>query len=226
MALTNTLINRIHEIKTAGESYNNSNVLKDKKREIESFLTSFNEVCKKFDDVSGAYASLIVVCNDIIVDFKSIHSNITQLKAKITHDEYDKLLTSALKRELDKINTELLRSWKAYIKNKTASIDGVLETLGNLISETTEKQILQNKKNIFTVASIGSPAAIKAIEDYIETYNTLMGKLNLSENVLAFLKLLTSGRTVTLNDMSAEVYEWIKTSGFAGKINIGIGLGR
>ena len=37
-------------------------------------------------------------------------------------------------------------------------------------------------------------------------------------NVLDFLKKLTSGERVSVLDMDEEVYKWLKTSGFANKI--------
>lgn len=91
-------------------------------------------------------------------------------------------------------------------------------TLDKLIADMPEKAILQSKKSIFTIAKIGAPIAVKAIDEYIETYDKLMNKLELKDNVLKFLKLLTSGERVSVMDMDDEVYKWLKTSEFANKI--------
>lgn len=222
MALANKLINRISYIQEAGESYNNSNILKDRKQEIENFLIPFNEVREKFNIVINAFIAMRVISPSNIVDLTSIQNHLEQLKNKVIYDEYDKALSNTIKRELDRTYNELLRLWKSYISERVSSIDSVLETLGNLISDMPEKKVLQDKRHIFSNSSIGNRMAIAAIEEYVSTYNVLMDKLNLSENILAFLKLLTSGNAVTLNDMNADVYDWIKTSGFASKINLKI----
>ena len=206
MATTNTLISRIQEVKTAGESYKNANILKDKKLEIENFLIIFNEVYQKFNCIQCTYLAIKDIC-DVQVDFESIKSSILLMKDKVNHSNYDKAVSNTLKRDLDRMNINLERSWKSYISNKTAAIDGVLDTLGNLISDMEEKQVLESKKGIFSTARAGSPAALKAIEDYEVTYNSLMDKLKLKDDVLAFIKLLTSGKPVTLKDLNDEVYE-------------------
>ena len=72
-----------------------------------------------------------------------------------------------------------------------------------------EKATLQTKKTIFTAAKIGAPNAVKAIDEYIETYDNLMNKLDLKGNVLDFLKSLTSGERVSVMDMDEEVYKII-----------------
>lgn len=223
MAISNTLIARIEEITASGESYKNSNVHKNRKDEIEkSFLPTYREASNKFNSIINSYIALSRI-RIFSVDFEPIKEAINRLKFKMAHDDYDKMLANTLKKELDKIDAELLRNWKAYITERTSAIAGVLETLDKLIIDTPEKRILDSKKSIFFSSSIGSNMAITAIDDYVTIYNDLMGKLNLKESVLTFLKLLTSGRSVTLNDMNEEVYEWIKNSGFAGKISIGIG---
>ena len=91
-------------------------------------------------------------------------------------------------------------------------------TLDKLIADMPEKATLQTKNTIFTAAKIGAPNAVKAIDEYIETYDNLMNKLDLKGNVLDFLKKLTSGERVSVLDMDEEVYKWLKTSGFANKI--------
>lgn len=223
MAITNTLIARIEEITAAGESYKNSNVYKNRKDEIEkSFLPTYRDMNSKFNSVFNSFLALSTIC-DISVDFEPIKDAISRLKNKVVHDDYDKMLVNSLKRELDKIDAELMRNWKAYISDRTSSIAGVLETLDKIIADTPEKKILDSKKSIFSNGSIGSTIAITAINDYVTTYNGLMDKLSLKDSVLTFIKLLTSGRVVTLIDMNQDVFDWLKNSGFAGKINLGIG---
>ena len=219
---TNTLINRINTIQSHGELYKNANILRDKKKEIESFLVSYEELYKKSKDIKFSYDNLSKICTDLSIDVSFIRNNLMSLQLKVEKNEFDKGAVAFLKREIDKVNNELLKSWNQYILVKTSSIDGVISSLGNLIYENGEKDKLEIQKNIFLSSMIGSPRAVKAIDEYIEVYNVLMEKLDLSDTILLFLKLLTAGKPVTLNDMSLEVYNWIKASGFAGKINIEI----
>ena len=93
-----------------------------------------------------------------------------------------------------------------------------LDTLDKLIADMPEKTTLQLRKSTFISAKIGAPNAVNATKDYIETYDTLMDKLNLKDNVLAFLKKLTSGERVSIMDMEDDAYQWIKTPDFANKI--------
>lgn len=222
MAITNSLIRQINYVTEAGESYKNSNILKNKKTEIESFLPTFKDLMQRTHELNSSYVALKNIVHEVNVNFSLIINNCEQLKNKAQHDEYDKPLVTATKKEVDRIYNELQKVWKAYINDRTSSIDVVLDTLGTLLSDMPEIQMMQNKKKVFIFAKIGSSAAVEAINEYEIMYESLMGKLNLSEDVLSFLKLLTSGKAVTLNDMSANVYEWIKSSGFAGKINLKI----
>lgn len=226
MPISNLLIKRISYVKTAGESYKNSNVLKNRKQEIEAFLIPFNEVENKFKTVLNASVSLTKICPEVNINFSQIKSSLLLIRNKVNRDEYDKALLISIKRELDVKNNELSSKWKEYIAKKTSAIDGVLDTLKELIADTAERQTLTNKRNIFIMSSIGSAAALKAIDEYVSTYEILMNKLNLKDSVFDFLKLLTSGHPVSLKDMSPDVYKWIIASGFAGKINIGIGMRR
>lgn len=226
MPTTNLLIERINSIKTAGESFKNSNLLKSRKQEIEAFLIPFNETESKLENISNSFQNLAEINPDINVSFSQIKDSLLLIKNKVNRDEFDRVLLNSIKRELDLISNDLLKRWKEYIAEKTSAIDGVLETLKDLITDTAERQTLTNKRNIFIMSSIGSAAALKAIDEYISTYEVLMSKLNLKDSVLEFLRLLTSGGPVSLRDMSPDVYEWIIASGFAGKINIGIGMRR
>lgn len=217
MARTNTLINRINEVKTAGESYKNSNILKSRKLEIENFRIPFNEVCQKFITLETTYTAIKTIC-DFSMDFESLRTSLAQLIGKVNHDEYDKFHVNTLKKEIDKINNEIVRTWKVYIANRTSAIDGVLLSLDRLISDMPEKQTLSNKKMLFNGSSPGSTTAICAIEDYVNTAKALLSKLNLKDCVVEFIKLFTSQGLVTLNELNIEVFEWLKTNGFADKI--------
>ena len=59
---------------------------------------------------------------------------------------------------------------------------------------------------------------MKAINDYIKTYDELMSKINLKDNISEFLKKLSSGERVSVLDLDEEIYKWIKSSDFASKI--------
>lgn len=85
------------------------------------------------------------------------------------------------------------------------------------IADTPEKKILDSKKSIFSNGSIGSPISITAINDYVTTYNGLMDKLSLKDSVMTFIKLLTSGRVVTIIDINQDVFDWLKTLVLQGK---------
>ena len=94
--------------------------------------------------------------------------------------------------------------------------------MGELIDDMPEKILLQEQKNIFSKSSVGEKKAVAALVEYRNIYDTLMSKLNLSENVLEFIKSLTSSNKVTLFDLTPEVFEWIKSSEFAKKITLNI----
>lgn len=226
MKTTNTLISRIKEVTSAGEAYKNSNLLKNRKDEIErSFAPVYTRMNTKFNDVFNCYNNLAKICI-LTIDFMPIKENIKSVKVKILNDDFDKILAASISRDIDKIEAELLRVWRSYISRKTASITGVLETLDKLIVGTPEKEKLDRAKSIFEDADIGSQLAVRTLEEYISTYNVLISKLNLNDSILVFLKLLASGKTVTLNDMSRETYDWIKTSGFDKKISLSVILNK
>lgn len=220
MTTTNTLTKRIDSVKAAGKLFKDSNMLKDRKREIENFLPSINDLYKKFNSVESAYKALKPVCQDLDVDFKMVHDSFTHLKEKIDQDNYDKVYVNNLNNYLEKIYSQLNQRWKNYISSKISSIDGVLDTLGNLIDNTPEKIQLQKNKSTINLPGIGNPNVINAIDDYISTYNKLVDKLKLEENIMDFLKLLASGKRVTFDDIDDDVYKWIREHNFSKKITI------
>ena len=221
MAITNTLIKFIQDVKNEGESYRDANFHKNKKEEIEKvFLPSFDAMTSKFEELITAYNNLKLIpgVSGVSIEISLIKDSISALKKKIVADEYDKLFVLNLKKTLD-ANYEILADiWKEYITKKTSARSEMIITLDKLIADMPEKAILQSKKSIFTIAKIGAPNAVKAIDEYIETYDKLMSKLDFKDNVIKFLKLLTSGERVSVMDMDDEVYKWLKTSGFANKI--------
>lgn len=221
MAITNTLIKRIQEIKSEGKSFKDANFHKNKKSEIEHvFLPSFEEMTSKFSELMTAYNNLksISEITGVSVEVDLIKSNLSALKDKVIQDEYDKVSVLNLKRTINANYEVLSQIWSKYVQDKTAARAEMLLTLDKLIADMPEKITLQNKKTIFSTAKIGAPNAVKAINEYIETYDNLMNKLNLKDNVSTFLKKLASGERVSIMDMDDEVYNWIKTSGFANKI--------
>lgn len=222
MTITNTLINNINDVRISGESYKNRNILKDRKNEIENFLVPFSDVCQQFETMQRNYYSIKKTCK-VEINLSTIRTLIIQLQSKVKVNDYTKYQVRTLKIEIENINNDLIRSWGNYISEKTSPIDTVIETLGTLISDLEEKKQMQYKKYAYMKALPGSQEAINAIDDYVKLYESLMNKLQLKESVLIFIKLLTSQKPVTLSDMSDEVYDWIKTSGFAGKINIVMG---
>ena len=219
---SNTLIKRINEVRFAVKSYKNANILKDKKLEIESFITPYREICNSFDDIKIGYKNLKNINVDIEIDFLTLSNNINYLKQKVNNDEFDRILLNTIKKDINNINSELKVYWRKYIREKTSAIDGVLESLGELIDDMPEKILLQEQKNIFSKSSVGEKKAVAALVEYRNIYDTLMSKLNLSENVLEFIKSLTSSNKVTLFDLTPEVFEWIKSSEFAKKITLNI----
>lgn len=221
MAITNTLIKFIRDVKNEGESYRDSNFHKNRKEEIEKvFLPSFDAMASKFEELITAYNNLKVIpgISDVSIEINLIKDSMSALKKKVIEDKYDKLSVLNLKKNIDTNYDALAEIWRKYIMDQTSAKSEMIVTLDKLIADMPEKAILQSKKSIFTVAKIGAPNAVKAIDEYIETYDKLMNKLDLKGNVLTFLKSLTSGERVSVMDMDEEVYKWLKTSGFANKI--------
>lgn len=219
---SNLLITRINEVKYAGESYKNANMLRDKKKEIENFLENYNKLRERIISTTNIFKDLNENEINTDVDFSNIKNSLITLKAKIENDEYDKNIVNMSKSELERINKDLSEAWRTYILGKTSSIDGVIASLGDLISEMPERTKLSDKKLIFNGNKAGISKSIKAIDEYIMIYNELVDKLNLSEDVLRFLKLLTSAQKVTLDNLSIDIFEWLKKSGFSDKITLNI----
>lgn len=218
----NPLIERIKEIRFQGESYQNANKLKDKCQEMEHFLPSFHDLSSQFSSIKQSYTNLQNIGLLVELDIAPTETALATLSQKVASENYERAAVGVLKRELNRITNELGLSWKQYIDERTGSIEGVLSSLGELISEMPEKTTLQQKRALFMQEAIATPKALQAIEDYITTYNSLMSKLDLSDEVMNFLKLLTSGQKVTIADLTPTVYTWIKSSEFVNRISLSI----
>ena len=106
---SNTLIKRINEVRFAGKSYKNANILKDKKLEIESFITPYREICNSFDDIKIGYKNLKNINVDIEIDFLTLSNNINYLKQKVNNDEFDRILLNTIKKSYDRIKKRLAK---------------------------------------------------------------------------------------------------------------------
>ena len=221
MAITNTLIKRIQEIKNEGKSFKDSNFHKNKKAEIEQvFLPSFEEMSNKFSELVIAYDNLkkIPEITGVSLEIDLIKSNLNALKDKIIQDEYDKVSVINLRRTINANYEVLSQIWSKYVYDRTSARAEMLATIDKLIADMPEKIILQQKKAVFSKPGIGAPESVKAINDYIKTYDELMSKINLKDNISDFLKKLSSGERVSVLDLDEEIYKWIKSSDFASKI--------
>lgn len=220
MAVTNVLIERIENVKIAGQSYKDSNLYKNRKDEIEKvFLPTFDTVFSLFKEVMTAYNNLKKIEGvDVSLEINVISNLVSTVKDKVMKDEYDKAALLLLQKTLNNSYQMLSKAWSEYIIEKTNAMTEILVALDRLISGLPEKQMLQTKKNTFSSAKIGSQTALTAIEEYTKIYNELMNILNLKPEILEFLKKLSSSSSVSIADMSDDVYNWIKTSDFANKI--------
>lgn len=223
MPVINPLISSIERVRIAGASFKDANIYKNRKDEIEeSFLPGYSEMSSQLKKVLASYIALSKIC-PITADFGPILDQIVQLTDKVRQDEYNKAPMMSIKKDLYKIENDMRTKWMEYIELRTASTTGVLETLKDLIADKPEKNKLDSLKSSFMSSSIGSSAAINAIDEYKTIYDKLMSELDLKDCILVFLKKFTSSHTITLEDMDEEVYIWIKQYGFASKINLSIG---
>ena len=93
MAITNTLIKFIQEVRNEGESYRDANFHKNRKEEIEKvFLPSFDAMSIIFEELVTAYNNLKAIpgISGISIEIDLFKESISELKKKIVKDDYDK----------------------------------------------------------------------------------------------------------------------------------------
>ena len=104
MAITNTLIKFIQDVKNEGESYRDANFHKNRKEEIEKvFLPSFDAMTSRFEELITAYNNLKVIpgISGVSIEIELLMESIAALKKKIIKDDYDKLSVLTLKKSFE-----------------------------------------------------------------------------------------------------------------------------
>ncbi|MEI6820546.1 MAG: hypothetical protein WCL51_01330 [Bacteroidota bacterium] len=219
METNNRLIEMIENSKREGSNYLKVKRLNSQKADIVNFSSHFDIVYMDFIKIEESLKLMYKIINEKI-DLEPTKSSLILLKEKFNKDDYDMAYLNTLKREIALINLKILELWNNYIGQKTAAISGVLETINTIIAELPERTILYQKKTLFSRAAPGSQEAINAIDEYTKLASSLIAKLDLKDSVLNFLKLIATGKNLTLKDLNAEVYDWLQANGFSSKINV------
>lgn len=117
------------------------------------------------------------------------------------------------------INDALVEEWKAYHTSKTSSMKDTLRIARNLsVSEATSLL-----SDINTAANWkASVHDVVRMMEALDEANELIGKLELSDAIIEFLKKMKDHRA-SLEDLTAEVLEWIEKERLKKRIKLSFG---
>lgn len=117
------------------------------------------------------------------------------------------------------INGALVDEWKAYHAGKTSSIKEILSIARNLSG--SEATLLITDINAAANWSASVNDVIRMTEALDEA-NELIGKLELNDAIVEFLKKMIDHRA-SLEDLTSEVLEWVEKESLKKRIKLTFG---
>lgn len=213
-------VNTINKTIDQGRLYKNSNIQYSIINDMDKFLKEFNKVYEKFIIIVGYYSNIIKI-TELKLNFSNISYYIKVIDKKLENNECDFNSLSVITSELKIIENELTTAWKEYIKIEISALEEIISSMENVIRSRPEKDKLDAILRKIKISKPGDPLGVKLITDYKIETNELLSKLNVNENVIKFFNLLSSKhRTVTIGDISEDVYNWLIDNGFEDRIKL------
>lgn len=135
------------------------------------------------------------------------------------------ILTAARQQISRKVNTNLVREWKAFHQKKTKSSLSKLDTLGNLAG--SPDMIASIRANIssggewagLSFCDDGAHTRLSLLKAAIDNIDKLEKDLNLSDEIRDFIGKVTN-RRARITDISPAIIEWIQKESLDDKFVI------
>ena len=138
--------------------------------------------------------------------------------AKTAYDEKKAVSPDSFRKNVTQLCSEMPQEWEKFYKEKTAEL---IDGLTILIPVHSAPTVVRNCLNVLKKCE-KFPLDHKMIDDYFSAEkqaHELLDEMHFSDDIKAFLEKVSQKRA-TLEDLTPETLEWIRSEGIAGKIGL------
>ena len=138
--------------------------------------------------------------------------------AKTAYDEKKAVSPDSFRKNVTQLCSEMPQEWEKFYKEKTAEL---IDGLTILIPVHSAPTVVRNCLNVLKKCE-KFPLNQKMIDDYFSAEKQaceLLDEMHFSDDIKAFLEKVSQKRA-TLEDLTPEILEWIRSEGIAGKIGL------
>ena len=138
--------------------------------------------------------------------------------AKTAYDEKKAVSPDSFRKNVTQLCSEMPQEWEKFYKEKTAEL---IDGLTILIPVHSAPTVVRNCLNVLKKCE-KFPLDHKMIDDYFSAEkqaHELLDEMHFSDDIKAFLEKVSQKRA-TLEDLTPEILEWIRSEGIAGKIGL------
>lgn len=214
------MISKINESKLRGEQFERSKQLSQLSNDMKEFKSQLNNAEKAYKNARKIQATLAAKGKNVIYNSTFGSDAITEIQAKLSKTEFAVSRAKSLSKDANAAETAMRTAWMDYYNERTEAAHVIIQTVKALISDEPEYKALSDADSQFKAYPAGNEKAIEAIERYVESYNKLMTKLNLSNDTLALLKQLSDNGFIPLESITEESLMIFKKLNFASKLKI------
>lgn len=214
------MISKIKESKQRGEQYQRFKQLSQLSNDMKEFKSQLDAAEKAYNNARKIQAALAARGKVVLYDSTNGTDAIADIQAKLSKTEFAVSRAKSLAKDAKNAEAKMIEFWEAYYNERTEAPHMIIQTVRALVSEEPEYKALSDADSHFHRNPAGSEMALKAIDRYVESYNRLMNKLNLSSETLSLLKQLSDNGFIPLDRITEESLVTLKKLNFASKLKI------
>ena len=139
---------------------------------------------------------------------------VVELSQTTSDGEVDENSLSKAKKNINKVNSCLVRDWTSFYNRKAKGYIGSLETLEGLTDDQIEINEIRNTINLAQFwqglsNTTEGKTVLERFKNCTDKILRLLEKQNLNDAVKAFLNAVSRGKA-NITDLTPEVLEWIR----------------
>ena len=215
-----SLIEKIEASIKNGEIFRKSTEIESKKTDMEAFRPIISSALSHYERAYEISSAL----QKRKINFEPLSSVGSSLAADIDKQVLNGRFSVEQARTLDKeakrVEEQLTAEWNNYIEDKTGAAREIVNSIKSVVENTEDYKNLKTAENRLRVAKPGSDSGFQAIDNYLVYYNKLMNKMKLNDNLMEFLKKLSSKGEVSLKEMNPECLQQLQKMEFAGRMKV------
>ena len=215
-----SLVKRIEIAQEHGDQYFMSASLTQKKSDINVFSPVFISAQQKLNKTLELAKSLSALQRQLRLNCKQIGESLVEIRKDLENGNFNQWNAEKLKTAVQEAENSCYAEWDRYVDERTGSTKSVVQSIKNVVAEDAEYKKMRTAQVNINKSKPGSKEAIDSIDSYLRHFNNLITAIQLDDEVLAFLKVLSENGSVSLSQLSNDCLRKLQSEAFANKLKI------